>query len=120
MTKKIYEMPDDHKRVVANLLERLEFRDRLKKAIKNGRVKDHKLAVIALADLEKSLDKLEQTLADEYELHQKFQALKEEEERQTEEMIKLMEDITADAEKKDPKLGKIFRAILEDKETDSA
>jgi hypothetical protein len=119
MAKKVYEMPDDHKRVVGNLLERLEIRDQLKKAIKDGNVKDPKMAVAMLADFEESLDKLEQTLADEYELYQKLQALKEEEAHRHEELFKMMEAITVDAENQGHELGKIFRAILDEADSDS-
>jgi hypothetical protein len=113
MTKKVYEMPDDHKRVVAGLLKRLEVRDRLKKAIKDGNVKDRKLAIARLADFEKSLDKLEQVLAEEYELHQKTEALRDEEAQRHEELLKMMEAITVDAENQGHELGEIFRAILD-------
>jgi hypothetical protein len=114
MTKKVYEMPDDHKRVVGNLLKRIEERDRVKQAIKDGNVKDHKLAVILLADFEESIDKLEQSLVNEYEVYQKYQAALEEQAALDEKMMAMIDDIMADMEKQDPELADKFRAFLED------
>jgi phytoene/squalene synthetase len=114
MIKKVYEMPDDHKRVVGNLIKRIEERDRIKQTIKDGNVKNHKLAVKLLADFEKSIDELEQSLVNEYDLHQKYQATLEEADALHEKFIAMIEGMIADMDENAPELAEIARAIMEE------
>lgn len=107
-------MPDDHKKVVGNLIKRIEDRDRIKQAIKDGNVKDHKLAVKLLADFEKSIDELEQSLVNEYEVHQKHQAALEEAAVLHDKFLAMIERMIADMDKNAPELAEIARAIMEE------
>lgn len=64
--KKEYEMPDEYKENLRRLTEMIEERDRKAEIIKTLPPESRAEALPALSRLNASIDKIEQTLADEY------------------------------------------------------
>jgi DNA-binding transcriptional ArsR family regulator len=78
MTDKVYEMEDDYKESVAELLKAIKSRDELAESIKLLPPENRCEALRILAEMDKDLDAVEAGLADACAAYQKFRRKEEE------------------------------------------
>lgn len=78
MNDKVYEMEDDYKERVADLLKVIETRDELAESIKIAPPEMRREGQAIVAQMNKDIDAIEAALADAYEAYQKFRRKEEE------------------------------------------
>jgi DNA anti-recombination protein RmuC len=110
--RKEYEMSDSYKQALRHLLERIQTRDWVAEKIKTASPARRPKLVKQLAELDRSIDKFEQALAEEYELAQRKGRLEEEYEAQMEELDKTCDDILEGMKEKAPELYEKIMADL--------
>ena len=69
--RKEYKMSDDYKQALQHLLDRIEFRKNIAEKIKIASPARRPKLLKQLAELDRHIDKLEQALAEEYEITQR-------------------------------------------------
>jgi dsDNA-specific endonuclease/ATPase MutS2 len=112
--RKEYEMSDGYKRSTQNLLNAIELREKLVGMLKTARPAKRAKIVESIAQLERQIDKHEQTLANEYELTQKLGQAEEAYEAQLTELDEMSDNILADMKEKAPELYRKLKAELDE------
>ena len=108
---KEYEMSDSYKQALERLLEKIEFRKDIAEKIKIAPPSRRPKLLEQLAQLDRSIERFEQSLAEEYELAQRKGRLEEEYEARMEKLDKMTDDILEGMKEKAPEL---YRKIMAD------
>jgi uncharacterized FlaG/YvyC family protein len=87
MNDKVYEMDDDYKQALAELLEFIKLRDELAASIKTAPLEKRSALQELLTEMDKKIEACEAALAKEYEAHQTAC-------RSQENLDEIMEDMT--------------------------
>lgn len=117
MTKqKEYEMSDGYKQALKNLLDRIKTRDWAVERLKTLSPARRAKVIKQIAELDRSIEKFEQTLAEEYELAQRKGRLEEQYETQLEELSETTDLILEDMKEKAPELYRKIKAELGEEE----
>jgi hypothetical protein len=107
--RKEYEMSDDYKQALRNLLDRIKTRDWAVEKLKTIHPSRRAKLTKQIAELNQSIDKFEQSLADEYELVQNLRRLEEEQEARMEKLDEMTDNILSEMKEKAPE---VYRKII--------
>ena len=110
--RKEYEMPDDYKQALRNLLDRIKTRDWAVEKLKTIHPSRRANLIKQIDELNRGIDRFEQALANEYELVQELRRVEEEYAAQMEELDKMADAIMADMKEKEPELYRKIKAEL--------
>lgn len=114
MAKKEYETSEDYKNGLQILLNRIKQREKFAEDIKNEPPGRRAELLARLSKFDENTEKLEKSLAEEYELTQKLGRLKEEQEERLTKLEETCDRILEDMEKKAPEIYAKFIADLYD------
>lgn len=113
MKDKIYEMEDDYKQAVANLLEFIKLRDLTAESLKTAAPDKLLEGQEMLADMDKQIETTEAILAKEYDAYQKYRKDLEKEAEMMDTVMETMQKYYILVKHRMPeKLGEVKTAIF--------